>query len=75
MIKSHPEVRFWAYTRVATAALFLQAQKLDNLALYFSADPDNVDVARHLEAKGLLIAYVDEIMELMAEVEDRRAIP
>lgn len=31
MIKSHPEVRFWAYTRVATAALFLQAQKLDNI--------------------------------------------
>lgn len=59
VIKSHPEVRFWAYTRVATAALFLQAQKLDNLSLYFSADPDNVDVARHLEAKGLLIAYVD----------------
>lgn len=60
VIKANPDVRFWAYTRVATAALYLHAQHLDNLALYFSADPDNVSVAKTLEAKGILIAYVDQ---------------
>jgi Gene product 88 len=60
VIRDNPDVRFWAYTRVATAAVYLHAQRLENLALYFSADPDNVAVARHLEAtKGIRIAYVD----------------
>jgi len=60
VIKANPDVQFWAYTRVATAAIYLHAQKLSNLALYFSADPDNVQVAKTLEAKGILIAYVDK---------------
>jgi hypothetical protein len=59
VIKANPDVQFWAYTRVPTAALYLHAQKLGNLALYFSADPDNVTVAKHLESQGILIAYVD----------------
>lgn len=59
VIKDNPDVQFWAYTRVATSALFLHAQKLDNLSLYFSGDRDNVSVAKHLESKGILIAYVE----------------
>ena len=59
VIRQFPDVQFWVYTRVATAATFLHAQKLDNLSLYFSADPDNVKVAKHLEAKGINVAYVD----------------
>lgn len=58
VVRNNPQIQFWAYTRVATAALYLHAQKLDNLALYFSSDRDNVDVARHLESKGILIAHV-----------------
>ena len=58
VIADNPDIRFWVYTRVATAALFLHAQKHDNLALYFSADPDNVEAARMLESKGINIAYV-----------------
>jgi Gene product 88 len=59
VVKANPAVTFWCYTRVATAAVYLHAQRLDNLSLYFSADPDNVDVARHLAGKGIRIAYVD----------------
>ena len=58
VIAANPDIQFWVYTRVATAALFLHARKFDNLALYFSADPDNIDVARMLESKGINIAYV-----------------
>lgn len=63
VIAKHADVQFWAYTRVATAALYLHAQKLGNLALYFSGDPDNVDVARHLAGKGIKVAYVDKTFE------------
>lgn len=59
VIAANPGVRFWCYTRVSTAAVYLHAQKLANLALYFSADPDNVAVAEHLAGKGIRIAYVD----------------
>ncbi|QTF81515.1 hypothetical protein SEA_TARSUSIV_91 [Mycobacterium phage TarsusIV] len=59
VIRDNPDVQFWAYTRVSSAAMFLHAQKLSNLSLYFSADPDNVTAARFLEAQGINIAYVD----------------
>ncbi|QGH78097.1 hypothetical protein SEA_LONEWOLF_96 [Mycobacterium phage LoneWolf] len=58
VIRDFGDVQFWAYTRVATAATFLHAQKLSNLALYFSGDEDNVDTARFLEGKGINVAYV-----------------
>lgn len=63
VIKSFPDVQFWAYTRVATAATYLHAQKLSNLALYFSGDRDNVDTARYLEGKGINIAYVERTFD------------
>ena len=59
VIQAYPDVQFWAYTRVAPSALFLHSMKLDNLALYFSADPDNIEAARILESRGINIAYVD----------------
>jgi Gene product 88 len=60
VIASHPDVQFWVYTRVPTAATYLHAQRLANLALYFSADRDNISIAKHLESQGILIAYVDD---------------
>lgn len=63
VIRKYSEVQFWAYTRVPTAAMFLDAQKLSNLSLYFSGDRDNVDIARHLESRGILVAYVEETFE------------
>jgi len=59
VVQAYPDVQFWVYTRVAPSALFLHSMKLDNLALYFSADPDNIEVARILESRGINIAYVD----------------
>lgn len=64
VIAQYPDVKFWAYARVPTAAIYLQAQKLANLSLYFSADRDNVTVAKHLESKGIRIAYVDQTFAL-----------
>lgn len=60
VIKANPDVQFWAYTRVATAATYLHAQKFANLGLYFSADRDNVATARYLATKDIRIAYVDK---------------
>jgi hypothetical protein len=59
VIRDFPDVKFWAYTRVASAASFLHSQKLSNLSLYFSGDRDNVETARFLAGKGINIAYVD----------------
>lgn len=58
VVAANPGVQFWVYTRVATAATFLHAQRHANLSLYFSADPDNVATARALAAKGIRVAYV-----------------
>jgi hypothetical protein len=58
VIRAFPDVQFWCYTRVATAATFLHAQRHDNLALYYSADRDNLETARHLSSRGVKIAYV-----------------
>lgn len=58
VIKAHPDVQFWAYTRVASAALYLHALKLANLSLYFSADRDNMTAVPVLQARGLRIAFV-----------------
>ena len=60
VIADNPDVQFWAYTRVQTAAVFLHSRKHDNLALYFSADRDNVEVAKYLETRGIRIAYVGD---------------
>ena len=59
VISQHPDIQFWAYTRVPTAATYLHAQKLANLALYFSGDSENVAIAKHLETLGMNIAYVE----------------
>jgi hypothetical protein len=83
VIARHPEVTFWAYTRVATAATYLHAQHLPNLSLYFSADRDNLPIARHLATLGIHIAYVaDTFAAGKAELpnavrcpENNRAIP
>jgi hypothetical protein len=83
IIARHPEVTFWAYTRVATAATYLHAQQLDNLSLYFSADRDNLPIARHLATLGIRIAYVaDTFAAGKAELpnaarcpENNRALP
>jgi hypothetical protein len=63
VVAAFPDVQFWAYTRVPTAAVFLHTRKLANLSLYFSADPDNVAIARALENRGIKIAFVGKTFD------------
>lgn len=60
VIREFSDVNFWVYTRVPSAALFLNRWHFANLSLYFSADRDNLTVARTLSNAGIRIAYVDE---------------
>jgi len=84
-IQSHPNVRFWIYTRVVNGAVKLHKAKLNNLALYFSGDPDNITIANMLNRTyGINIAMVAETFEAGRELlktpavncpENNKAIP
>ena len=57
VIKLNPDVQFWVYTRVKSAALILK--DIDNLSLYFSADSENVKTAVDLKINsGVRMAYL-----------------
>lgn len=63
VIAHHPDVQFWAYTRVNSAAMFLHGKRLGNLSLYYSADRDNIESARHMERLGIKLAYVGDTFD------------
>jgi len=54
VILNHPDVRFWVYTRVESAAYMLKG--LENLTLYFSTDEENKASAQRLQREGVLLA-------------------
>jgi hypothetical protein len=57
VIDKHPEIQFWVYTRVKSAALILK--DVPNLSLYFSADSENVKIAIDLKINsGVRMAYL-----------------
>ena len=57
VINNHPEIQFWVYTRVKSAALILK--DIDNLSLYFSTDSENVKVGVDLKLnQGIRLAYL-----------------
>jgi hypothetical protein len=57
VIKLNPDIQFWVYTRVKSAALLLK--DIDNLSLYFSADSENVKTAVDLKINsGVRMAYL-----------------
>jgi hypothetical protein len=57
IVLNNPDVQFWVYTRVPTAANILKG--IDNLSLYFSTDADNKEVATDLRTnKGIKLAYL-----------------
>jgi hypothetical protein len=58
VIADNPSVQFWVYTRSLPSAMTLHYANHDNLALYFSADEDNLHFAKIAESKGILIAFV-----------------
>jgi hypothetical protein len=57
IILNNPDIQFWVYTRVASAANILKG--IDNLSLYFSTDSENKDIAINLNKdKGIRLAYL-----------------
>ncbi len=57
VINNHPEIQFWVYTRVKSAALMLK--DIDNLSLYFSTDSENVKTGVDLKINsGVRLAYL-----------------
>jgi len=52
-----PDVQFWVYTRVKSAALILK--DISNLSLYYSTDDDNKEIAHDLKLnEGIRLAYL-----------------
>jgi ferredoxin len=57
VITNNPEIQFWVYTRVKSAALILK--DIDNLSLYFSTDSENVKIGVDLKINsGVRLAYL-----------------
>ena len=82
----NPDIKFWVYTRVPTAAIILN--NLDNLSLYFSTDKDNTQHATNLNVLGIKLAYLADtfamgqadLKEMIGKVgakcpENKKAIP
>ena len=62
VIDNHPDIQFWVYTRVASAAGILKG--IDNLSLYFSTDGDNRETAKVLSEQGIKLAYLSTTFDL-----------
>ena len=57
VILNHPDIQFWVYTRVKSAALMLKG--IDNLSLYYSTDSENKDTGIELKKDhGIKLAYL-----------------
>jgi hypothetical protein len=57
-ILNHPDVQFWVYTRVESAANILK--DITNLSLYYSTDDDNKNIAQGLSGQGIKLAYLSQ---------------
>ena len=87
IIANHPDIQFWVYTRVKSAALILN--NIDNLSLYFSTDSENVKIGVDLKNnQGIRLAYLAknfaigqaDMKEMIGKVgakcpENKKAIP
>jgi hypothetical protein len=57
VIEEQPDIQFWVYTRVKSAALILK--DIANLSLYYSTDDDNIEIARELKSEHKVrLAYL-----------------
>jgi ferredoxin len=74
IIKRHEDVHFWTYTRNAAAAQLLAGNNLENLALYFSADDENLQTAMTLKEKGIALAMLKDTFEEAKAVLPRAAM-
>jgi hypothetical protein len=87
VITNHPEIQFWVYTRVRSAALILNG--IDNLSLYYSTDSENKAIGIDLKVNnGIRLAYLaknfamgqEDMKALTGKVgakcpENKKAIP
>ncbi len=59
VIVLNPDIQFWVYTRVQSAAKILK--DIPNLSLYFSTDSENVSIAQDLKLnEGIKLAYLSQ---------------
>lgn len=77
VIREYPEVRFWVYTRVESAARILNG--IPNLSLYYSTDSENTATAQVLaKDEGIKLAYLAQTFEVgkrdLLELIDRTAV-
>ena len=57
VIEEQPDIQFWVYTRVKSAALILK--DVSNLSLYYSTDDENKEIAHDLKLnEGVRLAYL-----------------
>ena len=57
VIDKHPDIQFWVYTRVKSAALILK--DVSNLSLYYSTDDENKEIGHELKKnEGIRLAYL-----------------
>ena len=87
VILNHPNIQFWVYTRVNSAALMLK--DIANLSLYYSTDSENKSIGVTLKNDhGIKLAYLAknfqigqaDMKELTGKVgakcpENKKAIP
>jgi hypothetical protein len=66
VIEEQPDIKFWVYTRVKSAALILK--DISNLSLYYSTDSENVDNAKILSIDhGIKLAYLADTFAMGKE--------
>ena len=78
VILAFPNIQFWVYTRSDFAVPILTG--IDNLALYFSTDDDNWQLASELKkSEGVKLAYLAQNFamgkERMLQIVSKSAIP
>ena len=86
VIINNPDIKFWVYTRVKSAAEILKG--VDNLSLYYSTDSENKEIAIELNKQGIKLAYLADtfaigqadMKEMIGKVgakcpENKKAIP
>jgi curved DNA-binding protein CbpA len=57
VIEEQPDIQFWVYTRVKSAALILK--DIPNLSLYYSTDSENKEIGIGLKTEhGIRLAYL-----------------
>ena len=57
VILNNPDIQFWVYTRVKSAAVMLK--NIDNLSLYYSTDSENKETGIDLKnTHGIRLAYL-----------------